>query len=132
MNLNVSLQVFIKDGLGELQFPEVFKRSPLQVHIGCDSMWFNKNAEAHDEPCFIICSGSFYYTRNHELRPNILGMFQNKTTTNIVNFSKKFPITSAQETLEIEIVDFNNKRLEISSFAVFHLEGSVKNKLLTI
>ena len=66
MNLNVSLQVFIKEGVGELQFPEVFKRSPLQVHIGCDSMWLNENPKAHNEPCFIICSGSFYYTRNHE------------------------------------------------------------------
>ena len=132
MNLNVSLQVFIKEGLGELQFPEVFKRSPLQVHIGCDSMWFIANPTGHNELCFIICCGSFYYTRNREQRPNILGMFQNKTTANMVNFLNKIPITSAQETLEIEIVDFHNKRLNISALAVFHLEGSVKNQLLTI
>ena len=50
----------------------------------------------------------------------------------MVNFSNKIPITSAQETLEIEIVDFHNKRLNISALAVFHFEGSVKNKLLTI
>ena len=132
MNLNVSVPLLIKDGIGELQYPEVFKSAPLQTHISCDSMYFTANENAKDEPCFIICSGSFYYTRDHQLKPNILGMFQNKTATNIANFSCSFPITSAQETLEIEIVDFFYKRQKISCFALFHIEGAVKNKLLTI
>ena len=131
MNLNVSLPLFIKKGLGELQFPELFKRAPLQVNIACDSAYFSANNTALNEPCFIVCSGSFYYTRDHEQKPNILGMFQNKRTTNLVNFSKRFPITSAQETLEIEIVNFHNQRLDISCLAVFHLDGSVRSMLLT-
>ena len=132
MDLNVSLPLFIKKGVGALKFPEVFKRGPLQVDISCDSMFFTANSSNDNGPCFIICSGSVYYTKDHELKPNILGMFQNKKTTNLVNFSKKFPITSAQETLEIEIVNFHYQRQNISCLGVFHLEGSVRNKLLTI
>ena len=132
MNLSVSVPLLIKNGIGELHYPEVFKRAPLQTHISCDSMYFNPNSNAKNEPCFVICSGSFYYDHNHDQKSNILGMFQNKPLTNIVTFSKTFPITSAQETLEIEIVDFYFKRQKISCLAVFHLEGAVKNKLLTI
>ena len=132
MHLNVSLPLFIKNGVGSLKFPEAFKRAPLQVYIGCDSAYFSLNTSARNEPCFITCSGSFYHTHNHEVKPNILGMFQNKRTANLVNFSKKFPITSAQETLELEIVDFHYNRQNISCLAVFELEGLVRNKLLTI
>ena len=132
MNLNLSVSLLIKRGLGELQFPEVFKSDPLQASICCHTLYFHENEKAKNEPLFVICSGSFYYTRDHVLKPNILGLFQNKPHTNIVTFSGKHPITSSQETLEIEIVDYQNKRQEISCFAIFHLEGSVRNKLLTI
>ena len=132
MNLIVSMPLFIKKGVGALKFPEAFKRAPQQVHIGCDSMYFSPNPKAKNEPLFLVCSGSFYYNCNHEVQPNILGMFVNKQSTNIVKFSKVYTITSAQESLEIEIVDFDNNRKDVSCFAVFHLEGLVSNKFLTL
>ena len=89
------------------------------------------NEAALNEPLLMVCSGSTYYTQDKQVKRNILGMFQNKRTTNLVNFSKRFPITSAQETLEIEIVNFHNQRLDISCLAVFHLDGSVRSMLLT-
>ena len=129
---NVSLPLFINNGVGQLQFPEVFNRGPLHVKIGCSSLYFNPNVKANNEPCFLVSSGSFYYTPNREVRPNILCMFQNKKTTNTVSFSGMFPVTSAQENMEIEIVDFHYKRMNVSCLAILHLEGSVKNKHLTI
>ena len=132
MNICVAVPLYIKQGIGELHFPEVFKRAPLQVNIGCNSMYFSPVLTTKDEPCCIICSGSYYYSAKHELKPNILGMFQNKKKINIVNFTQKFPISSAQEILQIEIVDFNYKRKDISSIAVFHFEGAVSNRHLAI
>ena len=87
MNLTVSMPLFIKNGVGALKFPEAFKRAPQQVHIGCDSMYFSPNPKAKNEPCFLVCSGSFYYNCDHEVKPNISGMFVHKQFTNIVKFS---------------------------------------------
>ena len=102
------------------------------MKIGCSSLYFNPNVKANNEPCFLVSSGSFYYTPNREVRPNILCMFQNKKTTNTVSFSGMFPVTSAQENMEIEIVDFHYKRMNVSCLAILHLEISVMNKHLTI
>ena len=58
MNLNVSVPLLIKNGIGELHYPEVFKKAPLQTHISCDSMYFNPNSNAKN-------SKILFYEKNH-------------------------------------------------------------------
>ena len=132
MHLNVSSSLLISEGKAELQFPPVFKREPLQATIQCNSLCFMDNAEALNEPFFIVCSGSTYYTRDSKVKYNILGMFQNKLEANIVTFGHSVPLTAPQENLTIEIVDQHGDKQKVSALGVFTIDGFVNNRLLAI
>ena len=57
-------------------------------------------------------------------------MFQNKKLANVITFGHWIPLTSPQENLEIEIVDFYDKRKSVSAVGVFAIQGQVQNNLL--
>ena len=70
---------------------------------------------------------------NGEISKNVLAMFQNKSSANIVHFSEhRHPITTSQERLQIAIVDYHGERQKVSALAVFSIDGHVANYLLTI
>ena len=133
MNLNTSTAVAIQNGVGELEFPKALKRDLLISTIYCQSLYFNGNTSASNEGLFVVCDGSYYITRNGVAKKNILAMFQNKATTNIVHFSDhRLPINVPQDRLTIEIVDHKGVRQQISAQAVFDIAGRVSDKLLAI
>ena len=133
MDVKLSVPLLIVKGSGIIDLPPVLKRDPLKSTITCDSLYFNNNPSARNEPYFVVCSGSWYYNHKHEPKKNILGMFQNKATANIVSFNFPAPLTRLQENLEIEIIDLNGKRVEnVSCMAVCHIHGQVSNRLLAI
>ena len=133
MEITLSVPVLIIRGIGNLTYPEVLKREPLQTLIGCESLYFSKNDNAGNEPCLLTCSGSTYFGSNREVKSNMLGMVIKKKVANLITFSQKVPINRPQEVLEIEIVDYHGNRQEdVSCFALMNIQGKVANKLLAI
>ena len=130
MDFKVTSKLLIVKGHAQLPFPPVLKRGALNAHIQCHSLWFNENLNAGDEPFFVVCSGSTSFTQNNQIVRNVLGMFQNKKLSNIATFDFAIPLTTPQENLEIEIVDFHDKRQDLGAVAVFIFEGKVGNNLL--
>ena len=132
MDLCLSTNLIIKRGLGELEYPQALKREALKSNIQCECLYLMENPKAKNEPYFITCSGSTYRTQDGTLKPNILGMFQNKKDANIVSFPYAVPITVPQEKLEVRIVDYHGKQQELSCMGVFRMHGPVGNKILAI
>ena len=133
MNLNTSTAVLIQNGVGELEFPQAFKRDLLTANIYCQSLYIHENSLAVNEGFFVVCDGSYFIKSNGEISKNVLAMFQNKAVANIVHFSEhRHPITTPQERLQIEIVDYHGERRKVSALAVFCITGLVANFLLTI
>ena len=133
MELNVSVSLQVLKGVGWLEFPEALKREPLQSQIHCSSLYFLSNTEAKGEPLFVVCSGSLYYTHNHEMKNNILAMFQHRPTSHLLSIAyPAVPITMSQDKLAIEIVNYHGLRQNVSCLGVFQIQGKVANKLLAI
>ena len=132
MSLQVSLSLHIIKGEAQLEYPPVFKREALTARIRCKSLGFMDNEDAANAPLFVVCSGSMYRDQNSHLKKNILGMFQNQPTANIVNFDYFAPLTTPQEVITVEIVDFHGKRQDINALAVFHIEGLINNHLMAM
>ena len=132
MELCLSTNVIIKNGLGELDYPPALKREALKSNIQCECLYFGANIRAKNEPYFITCSGSTYRSPDGQMKENILGIFQNKPQTNIASFHYNVPITVPQEKLEIKIVDLHGKQQDLTCMGVFRLQGPVSNKLLAI
>ena len=66
-------------------------------------------------------------------KKNILAMFQNKKSVNIVYFpTHRVPITTPQDRLKIEVVNAEGDCQKVSALAVFGIDGCVSNKLLAI
>ena len=130
MDLIVTSKLLITDGHAFLPFPPVLKREALNVTLLCQSLCFMKNEEALDEPFFLVCSGSTHCTRDNQIKKNVLGMFQNSKDPHIATFSHPVPLTYPQENLEIEIVDYHDKRQLLAATAVFSIHGKVSNNLL--
>ena len=91
MDLTVTSKLIIAKGHAILPFPPVLKREALSATILCQSLAFMDNEEALNEPFFVVCSGSTYYTQDKQVKRNILGMFQNKKEANMypLNYSHK-------------------------------------------
>ena len=133
MNLNTSSIVKIREGVGELEFPQALKRDLLTTSIYCQSLHFSENYLAVNEGFFVVCDASYFIKSNGEVSKNILAMFQNKATTNTLHFSEhRYGITTPQERLQIEIVNTHGERQKVSALAVLGLVGPVANYLLTI
>ena len=106
MELNVTVPLQILKGIGWLEFPEALKREPLNTQIRCMSLYFVKNDQAKREPLFVVCSGSFYYTHNHELKNNIVAMFQHLPVTHLMSSTyPAVPITMTQDKLVKSAMD---------------------------
>ena len=133
MNLNTSTMVSIANGVGELEFPHALKRDLLMSTIQCQSLYIDANPAAKNEGFFIVCDCSYYITQNGMAKKNILAMFQNKKSVNIVYFpTHRVPITTPQDRLKIEIVNGAGDCQKGSALAVFDIDGCVSNKLLAI
>ena len=130
MDLTDTSKLVIAKGHAILPFPPVLKREALSATILCQSLAFMDNEEALNEPFFVVCSGSTYYTNNCQTKRNVMGMFQNKKLPNIVNFAHPVPLTHPQESLEIEYVDYHDKRQNLDALAIFVIHGKVSNNLL--
>ena len=130
MDLTVTSKLLINNGHALLPFPPVLKQEALEASLLCQSICFMANEEALDEPFFLVCSGSTHCTRNNKTKKNVLGMFQNSKKAHIVNFAHPVPLTYPQENLEIEIVDYKDKRQLLAATAVFSIQGKVSNTLL--
>ena len=131
MNLNVSTAVSIQEGVGEIRFPPALKTDLLKATIYCQSLYFTSKGGLH--AFFVVCDGSYHITQNGEVKKNVLAMFQNKPGTNVIQFSDhKLPITSPQERLKVEIVDYDGVRQKMSGYATIGISGQVANKLLAI
>ena len=133
MELNISIPVNIVKGFGELEFPKALKREPLLSTIQCQNLFFGSNSAAKNEPFMLICSGSQYWTQNQKMKNNVLAMFQNSKNPNTISFDyHPLPITSPQDKLVLEIVDFHGIRQNVSCLGTFHMTGKVANKLFAI
>ena len=133
MNLNTSILVIIKNGIGELQFPQALKRDLLMSTISCKSLFIEVNESATNKGFLIVCDASFYMDQNGLMKKNILGMFQHRAKVkNIYFHDHKLPITTPQDRLKIEIVDSEGVLQDVSALATFDISGCVSNKLLTI
>ena len=64
MNLNTSILVIIKNGVGELQFPQALKRDLLMSTISCKSLFIEVNESATNKGFLIVCDASFYIDQN--------------------------------------------------------------------
>ena len=128
MDLKVTSKLLILKGHAVLQFPPVLKRDSFNLTLQCQSLSFVDNEDAINEPFFVVCSGSTYYSQ--KVKRNVLAMFQYKKEANIVHFDHTVPLTNPQENLEIEIVDFYDKKKSVSAVGVFAIQGQVQNNLL--
>ena len=133
MDLNITVSLQVLKGIGWLEFPEALKREPLQIQIRCISLFFGDNKDAKREPLFVVCSGSCYYTQDHEMKNNILAMFQHLPITHLRETAyPAVPITMSQDKLAIEIVDYHGNRQNVSCLGICQIQGKVANKLLAI
>ena len=55
MNLNTSILVIIKNGVGELQFPQALKRDLFMSTINCKSLFIEANESATNKGFLIVC-----------------------------------------------------------------------------
>ena len=133
MNLNTSVLVIIKNGIGELQFPQALKRDLFMSTISCKSLFIEANESATNKGFLIVCDASYYIDQNRLMKKNILGMFQHRAKAKTIYFhDQKLPITTPQDRLKIEIVDSKGLLQDVSALATFDIAGCVSNKLLTI
>ena len=101
MNLNTSTMVSIANGVGELEFPHALKRDLLMSTIQCQSLYIDANPAAKNEGLLIVCDCSYYITQNGMAKKNILAMFQNKKSVNIVYFPNHITLTTI---MSIELI----------------------------
>ena len=133
MNLNSSILVIIKNGVGCLEFPQALKRDLFSSTINCQSLFLEANEAATNKGFLIVCDASFYIDQNGVVKKNILGMFQHRTKVKTIYFhGPKLPITTPQDRLQIEIVDSKGVLQNVSAMASFEIAGCVSNKLLAI
>ena len=133
MNLNTSVLVIIKNGIGELQFPQALKRDLFMSTISCKSLFIEANESATNKGFLIVCDASYYIDQNRLMKKNILGMFQHRAKAKTIYFhDQNLPITTPQDRLKIEIVDSKGLLQDVSALATFEIAGCVSNKLLTI
>lgn len=133
MNMNTSTLVVIKNGVGELRFPQALKRDLFTSTINCQSLFFDTNESPTNKGLFIVSDASFYIDQNGIQTRNVLGMFLHRAKAKTVYFrDNKLPITTPQDRLKIEIVDSEGDLQDISALATFDIAGCVSNKLLTI
>ena len=67
MNLNTSILVIIKDGVGELEFPHALKRDLFMSTICCQSLFLEANESSTNKGFLIVCDASFYISQNGEI-----------------------------------------------------------------
>ena len=133
MNLNTSILVTIKDGVGELEFPHALKRDLFTSTISCQSLFIEANDAATNKGFLIVCDASFYISQNGVMKKNILGMFQHRTKVKTIYFhGTKLPITSPQDRIQVKIVDSEGTVQNVSALATFDIAGCVSNRLLAI
>ena len=133
MELSVAQPLHLKNGMGEIQFPEALTRDPSKSSLHIDCLYLPNNSTANDEGLFLVCSASFYRDKKQNMKKNILGMFLNTPTPSVARFGDFWlPLTLPQETIQIECVDFHGERQDVSSLGVVHIRGTVTNKLLAI
>ena len=64
MNLNTSILVAIKNGVGYLEFPHAPKRDLFMSTIGCRSLFIEANDSAVNKGFLIVCDASYYISQN--------------------------------------------------------------------
>ena len=134
MQLKTTTCVKIVKGLGLIDFPDALKSEPLASFLRCSSLHLESNSSADNEALFIVSSGSYHVTKNHERKKNILCMFKNTSTGGLINYNceTKIPITIPQDVINVEIVNSDGLRKNVSALGVFEIQGTVKNKFLSI
>ena len=134
MQLKTSMCVKIVKGLGLIDFPDALKSEPLASFLRCSSLHLESNSSADNEVLFIVSSGSYHVTKNHERKSNILCMFKNTSSGGLINYNceTKVPITIPQDVMNVEIVNSDGLRKNVSALGVFEIQGTVKNKFLSI
>ena len=130
MYLHTFPSLKIAEGVGQLQFPPAFKKDPLHSNIQCKSLCFLESEEVFDEPLFVVCNASLYYTQDREVNWNVMGMYKPKWwAAQMVTFDHMVPITIPKETITVEIVNFDGKRQNVSATGLFCFEGIINNQL---
>ena len=64
MNLNTSILVVIKNGVGYLEFPKALKRDLFMSTISCQSLFIEAKESATNKGFLIVCDASFYIDQN--------------------------------------------------------------------
>ena len=132
MDFITSIPVKISKGKGILRFPLAIKQSPLITEIRCTSICLKANTKAKNIPFFVTCESSFFLDKNHEVNKNVLAVFKNIPSGNMIYFNTTsfMPLTTLQENLEIRVADFSDgsEIQSLDAVAVFEIQGKTANK----
>ena len=134
MELKTSACVQIIDGVGTLDFPEALKFNSKHSYIRCRSICYESNLKSENKPLFVVCSSSYHLARNYQRKKNILAMFNNAPTGGLIHYDgdNNMPITSPQTVMDIELVDCDGMRQNVTAVAVFEIQGIVKDNFVNI
>ena len=134
METKTSFKVNFKNGIGEIPFPNVMKRSSDST-ISCSSIYIPGVRRGQQNEClFIISDSSYFRKENFDKHFNVLAAFQLKTPSKIYYFQNPpvLPLTTCPQTINVKIVDFDDKVKDITATATFQVVGQCRDKTLLI
>ena len=132
MDTQNSCTVLFKNGVGELTYPESFKRMG-GATICCYNLHLPGIPNGGGECLFLISDASYYRDENFINQPNILAMFQLKKKGHLYYFKyPPMPLTITPQKIRFKIVTMNQEVKNVPAVGMFYLSGSCRDKQLLI
>ena len=132
METQASCKVVFQHGIGELTYPESFKRMG-DASICCYNMHIPGIPNAGGECLFLVSDASYYRDENFINQPNILAMFQLKKKGHLYFFKyPTMPLTITPQKIRFKIVNMNQEVKDLPAVGMFYIFGSCRDKQLLI